>query len=449
MNDFLEKLKNITRATTNLELAQSEDIVFYHLAEGDRAEEQFKKRLLLACPGLLILNREPGFDLGHPYKVFSNDMIPNIQKIVCDHLYPFPENLKLVGITGTNGKTSVVTLASQLTILLGKKAFALGTLGLSNGREIVEETGHTTPSYVELRRLLFLHCLDADVLFMEVSSHALVQGRLNDLKLDHAAWTNFTQDHLDYHQSMEAYFEAKCLIATRYLKRSGKLVTSEGDLSEKILRHNEIKNQIVVARNKEKFKIENSSVTFDIGFNKKNLELALELIDQVFGDYPKNIASLLPPPGRFTLFKVEQRTVVVDYAHTPDALRNVLQGARDTFQGRAICVVFGCGGDRDRSKRELMGKIAQEMADWVIVTSDNPRTENPESIMIEIEKGVTKPHQKIGDRILAIKTAIAWGPNDSVVVIAGKGHEDYQEVMGVKIPYSDLETVVNLGGKSS
>jgi UDP-N-acetylmuramoyl-L-alanyl-D-glutamate--2,6-diaminopimelate ligase len=296
--------------------------------------------------------------------------------------------------------------------------------------------GLTSPSLIDLRKFLAVYGKGKDFCVMEASSHALIQERLFGIIFDGAGWLSFSQDHLDYHKSMEAYFEAKTLIY-KHMREDARLFIppSQTDLYEKL----KIFPQTVKAYGLP----EKLPLFFSTRFNRDNLEVAHAIVESVFGtvlsiDYNQ----LTSPDGRFYIQKYKSNYLVVDFAHTPDALLNICRGIKTSFPGHKLKVLFGCGGDRDRTKRPLMGSVVDQWADEAYVTSDNPRSEDPESIINDILKGFGKIiPRKIVDRREAVRIAFSELNEKEVLLFAGKGHEDYILINGVKHPYSDIKEV--------
>ena len=372
--------------------------------------------------------------------------------------------LHLIGITGTNGKTSVSQLLAQALDLLGERCGIVGTLG--NGFYNALALGrHTTPDPVGVQATLAdMKNAGARAVAMEVSSHGLHQGRVTALAFDVAVFTNLSRDHLDYHGSMQAYAEAKAMLFNKPSLRCR--VLNLDDAYGRELAAVEQESRLI------SYSLEDSSAYLycrEAHFDEQgvrailvtprgegslrssllgrfNLSNLLAVVGTLLGmDYPLDeILQLLPqlqgPIGRMQrLGGGKQPLVVVDYAHTPDALEKVLQALRPHAKGRLLCL-FGCGGDRDSGKRPLMAAVVERLADGVLVTDDNPRTEAPEQIFRDIRAGFTKPEsvQFVHGRGQAIAQLIAAASADDVLVLAGKGHEDYQEINGERQPFSDL-----------
>jgi UDP-N-acetylmuramoyl-L-alanyl-D-glutamate--2,6-diaminopimelate ligase len=374
------------------------------------------------------------------------------------------EKLKVVGVTGTNGKTTTATLLFNLFEALGYRSGLLSTVQNQIGREILPAT-HTTPDAMKLHELLAkmvgeqcTHC------FMEVSSHAIVQKRISSLVFAGGVFTNITHDHLDYHKTFSAYIKAKKEFFDLLPQNVFALVNADDKNSDVMLQNTKAQKKSFSLGSMSDFKgkvIENdlSGMLLQIDgkevwckligrFNAYNI-LAAYAVATLLGEKQEKILTALsqlsPIEGRFDYIKSQnQITGVVDYAHTPDALQNVLTTLHEISTGKnKIITVIGCGGDRDKTKRPMMAKIATEMSSKVILTSDNPRSENPEEIIRQMEAGVDIMHRKktlsVTDRKEAIKTACSIAEPGDIILVAGKGHEKYQETSGVRIPFDDKE----------
>ncbi len=380
------------------------------------------------------------------------------------HQYPARE-LRLVGVTGTNGKTTTVGMLRHLLDAPDARAASIGTLGVLVGGEGVPFDGGgglTTPGPVELQRVLRgLHHRGVRTVAMETSSHALHQQRVEGLRFDAAVFTNLTRDHLDYHVTMDAYLAAKAVLVA-LLAEDGTAVVNADDpawaalpAAPRIVRFGEAATADVRAA-KVQFTPRGSRWTLVIGtaqhavtlpligdFNVANA-LAAAAAAWAVGTSPDVIAARLSTmpqvPGRLEIIH-ERPTVLRDYAHTPDALARALAAVRPFTEG-ALTVVFGCGGDRDRGKRPEMGRIAEAGADRAIVTSDNPRTEDPERNLDDIVAGMSRgTHLRVEDRRAAIAQAIAGADAGDVILLAGKGHETCQIRGTEKLPF-DERTIV-------
>ena len=346
-----------------------------------------------------------------------------------NHFYPLDQKLKLIGITGTNGKTTVTDLVRQLCLAHSIPVKTIGTLGVFEDEEKTKDFSLTTPDYVDLRKVLSGF---SGVACIEMSSHALDQKRFGSLRLDVAAWTSFSQDHLDYHLSMEDYFKAKLKIF-EYLKPGARLLiaSTQVDLIKAIKKEQRISVEPVKA----------SGAFFKAVYNQENLGLANGVLKEL-GFTILLDRKLSPPPGRFNIFENGDLKVVIDFAHTPAGIESIGRSIREAFPDHQLVTLFGCGGDRDKTKRAPMGKAASQWSSFVILTSDNPRFEDENSIIDDIVPGVSVPFERIAKRKKAIQYAVEKFKSDSVVLlIAGKGHEEYIDQKGVKTPYSDEEVV--------
>lgn len=384
--------------------------------------------------------------------------------------YP-SQQLNLIGITGTNGKTSCSTwLAQALNVTSGQTCGLIGTLGyglISNNDDTIalRESGNTTPDALSIQEWLAAFLKEgASHAVMEVSSHALDQGRVNGLHFTSAIFTNLSRDHLDYHGDMQRYGQAKqqlfewpdlgCAIINAddafgrqlisQMQHLGRRSLSYGLHAGEILAHQvQLHPQglcMQVSTPEGECQIETSILGAFNAYNLLAVLAGLLASGISLSLAAMAVSRLRPVLGRMQQVKLDETTepvVIVDYAHTPDALQQVLNSLRQHATGRLICVM-GCGGNRDRGKRPLMGKIASTLADVLVVTSDNPREESAEQIASEILAGVEGQSAVILDRAEAIHHAITTANRHDVVLIAGKGHEQYQEIAGVKIPFSDV-----------
>lgn len=386
--------------------------------------------------------------------------------LIADQFYKRPSSqLWMIGVTGTNGKTSVSQWVAQCMNYVGKKTALIGTLG--NGLPgALAATTNTTPDGLVLHRLLKQYQDEAvKAVVMEASSHGISQGRVGGVHFDVAVLTNLSRDHLDYHGSYEKYADVKKrLFTTKGLQKAVlnvddvfgqslvKTVTGLGvDLLTYGIEQGEVRaTNIKLNQDGISFFVRTPMGQADVSarligrFNIYNLlaVLATLLASEVsLVDAVDAIANIAPIPGRMQQFGGKQLPmVIVDYAHTPDSLENVLSALREQAANRLICV-FGCGGDRDQGKRAMMGEIACRLADGVVVTSDNPRNEDADSIIQAILEGVSGEYAVEADRAKAIDVAISNAQVGDIVLIAGKGHEDYQEIAGQKHYFSDIEQV--------
>ena len=386
---------------------------------------------------------------------------------ISSNFYDHPSSeIQLIGVTGTNGKTTTATLLYELYSLLGFKCGLISTIENRIGEKVIP-SAYTTPDVLKtnslLRDMLSAGCT---VCFMEVSSHAVVQKRILGLDFNCAIFTNITHDHLDYHKTFDEYIKAKKGFFDQ-LSEDAHAIINQDDKHSSVMVQN-CKGQVSTfgLKGRPDFKtaiIENSIhglllnidghevSTKQIGsFNASNLT-ALYAVAVLLGEEKLDVLTALsnlnPVAGRFEcIISQNNITAIVDYAHTPDALKNVLDNINDIRSGNEkLITVVGCGGDRDKAKRSLMAGIASEHSDKVILTSDNPRTEDPDAIIKDMQEGVA-PHQvkkvlSITDRKEAIKTAASLAESNDFILIAGKGHEKYQEVNGVKHPFDDKEEI--------
>jgi UDP-N-acetylmuramoyl-L-alanyl-D-glutamate--2,6-diaminopimelate ligase len=374
--------------------------------------------------------------------------------------------LRLVGITGTNGKTTTVTLLYRLFMALGYKAGCLSTIRNYVDRKIVGAT-HTTPDPVQLNRLL-KEMVDAgcQYAFMEVSSHSLAQQRVAGLEFAGAIFSNITHDHLDYHKSFDEYIRAKKLFFDNLPAGSFALINNDDRNGKVMVQNTRATVKYYAVRSMAEFKariieshidgmllnIDQAEVwtRFLGSFNASNLLAvygAARLLGQPKDSILRIMSTLESVEGRFQYVKsVDGITAIIDYAHTPDALENVLTTIQQIRpeEGQLITVV-GAGGNRDKTKRPRMASVAAEMSDRVILTSDNPRDEEPEAIIADMKQGLDETLASkalcITDRKEAIKAACLMSKPGDIILIAGKGHENYQEIKGVKHHFSDLEFV--------
>jgi UDP-N-acetylmuramoyl-L-alanyl-D-glutamate--2,6-diaminopimelate ligase len=368
----------------------------------------------------------------------------------------------VVGITGTNGKTTTSRIIAQLVRAVGKPCGVIGTLGATLGDD-VSAAANTTPDAVSLQRQLAQwQAQRVLIVSMEVSSHALAQGRVNGVEFATAIYTNLSHDHLDYHGSMDAYAEAKLRLFAQHGLRHA-VINIDDPFADRVLAAVTEGVQVVTysaSGAAADVRIENAqfhtggvrgqlhspwgvadfSCPLPGNFNLANLAAAVAALALAGEDLLAvldAVAVLQSVPGRMQAIPNSlDLQVIIDYAHTPHALEQVLTALRPHLGGKLV-TVFGCGGDRDREKRQAMGQIACMLSDRVVVTSDNPRSEDPLHIMREIEAGCSGDYVLIADRAQAIALAVAEAAPGDCIVIAGKGHEDYQLVGDARLPFSD------------
>jgi UDP-N-acetylmuramoyl-L-alanyl-D-glutamate--2,6-diaminopimelate ligase len=379
--------------------------------------------------------------------------------VAADEFFGRPtEQLEVAGVTGTNGKTTTAFLLYAILAAAGRRPGLLGTIESRIGGER-RPAIRTTPEAIDLQRT-FREMLEAGdrSAAVEATSHGSELGRLDRVRFSALVFTNLTQDHLDFHGTLERYFEAKRRLFTEARPPAAVNVGDEHGrrLAEELRDHNELLTFGIAddaELRPEELELGPRGARFRAGgieletrlrgrFNVENIlggVAAARLLGIDDGAIAYGVRELRGVPGRFEAVDEGQPfAVLVDYAHTPDSLENVLRTARDLAQNRVICV-FGCGGDRDRGKRPLMGRIATELADLAIVTSDNPRSEEPEAIIAEILEGAGSEAEVEPDRREAIARAVATADEGDVVVIAGKGHEQGQQFADRTIPFDDRE----------
>lgn len=383
-------------------------------------------------------------------------------------------DVRLLGVTGTNGKSSITRFVAQMSHGLGQSAGLMGTLGFGTWPNITESKNTTPELAVLLRQFELMKNDGAEIVAMEVSSHGIEQKRIEGLTFDSAVFANLTQDHLDYHGDMESYFSIKReLFLGPDLKYA--IINADDSYGKRLLADTDIKAEKISYGFSERadvrvvnWQMSSTSIeavinspwgdaSFTINmvgdFNLANVLAAISLL-AVEGKFEferiiSSIQCITPAPGRMQAYsKAGSVPVVVDFAHTPDALQNVLSTLAKQVKGK-LAVVFGCGGDRDNDKRPLMAKIAQEISDAVCFTADNPRHENLDNIIQDMKSGLITdnptPILVESDRTVAIQNMIAQLTENDVLLIAGKGHEAYQDIAGQKISYSDERVLCGLG----
>ncbi|HQU28534.1 MAG: UDP-N-acetylmuramoyl-L-alanyl-D-glutamate--2,6-diaminopimelate ligase [Nitrospira sp.] len=405
--------------------------------------------------------------------------VPNSRKalgLLAARLHSIPSSqLTMIGVTGTNGKTTVTHLAKSLLEAQGHSVGLLGTVGYSYGEKQLSAS-HTTPGAVPLQGMLAeMVTAGMDVAVMEVSSHALAMDRVAGCEFDIVVFTNLTQDHLDFHSTFDQYFQAKKRLFTDFVRNEQKakpkraLINADDPYAAALVESCLIPVWTYGIHQSADISAEHVELSMKgTTFSVKSPCGPLHVTSQLVGEHnvsnmlaaigiglamgmspsavERMLASVTNVPGRFERIQEGQPfTVVVDYAHTEDALHRLLLAAKAVKRGRVI-TVFGCGGDRDPGKRPKMGQVAVRESDWVVLTSDNPRTENPRVILQQIEMGIRDipasqrcSYEVIADRAQAIIRAIDVARHDDLVLIAGKGHEDYQILGTEKIHFDDRE----------
>lgn len=367
--------------------------------------------------------------------------------IIADNFYDNPSSkLKLVGVTGTNGKTTTATLLHQLFRNLGHKAGMIGTV-VNKINDKSYEAIRTTPDSITLNKLL-AEMVDSacEYCFMEVSSHSVCEKRIEGLSFIGGIFTNLTLDHLDYHKTIENYCDAKKSFFDVLPSSGFAIANIDDERGEYVLKDTKANKYTLSLKKKADFN-ERLETKLIGEFNAYNI-LGIYAVAILLGENKEKVKEVIKNlesvPGRFQYIKNKNNiTGIVDYAHTPDALENVLKTINDMKgKGQSIAVI-GCGGDRDKSKRPIMAKIGYEMSDVLILTSDNPRTEKPEDILSDMQKGLPLEGidkvEIIINRHIAIEKACGLAKKGDYILLAGKGHESYQEVNGLKTHFDDME----------
>lgn len=420
--------------------------------------------------GCLVIISEEKVSVPEHVTLIVTDNTSKALALAATAFYDNPsEKLKLIGVTGTNGKTTTTTLLFNLYSKLGFHCGLLSTVVNKIGDQNIPST-HTTPDPVSLNALLAQMVEDGcSHCFMEVSSHAIHQHRTTGLSFTGGVFTNITHDHLDYHKTFAEYIKVKKTFFDNLGKDAFALTNVDDKNGMVMLQNTKATKHTYALKSPAEFKakvMENqfSGLVLNINgtelwtrligdFNAYNL-LAVYGVSQLLGEDSTEvmtvISNLESVEGRFEYFQSETGiTAIVDYAHTPDALENVLKTiANIRTKNETVYTVVGCGGDRDKAKRPTMAAIACERSDKVILTSDNPRSEDPNVILEEMMAGVSGVHFKktlsIVDRAQAIKTAVSMAEKGDIILIAGKGHEKYQEIKGVKHDFDDMQITIDL-----
>ncbi len=388
-------------------------------------------------------------------------VVPNtkewLQQYLLDNYKEEVNKIKLIGMTGTNGKTTTCFLTYQMLLSLGKKAAYMGTIGFYMPG-VKRELSNTTPEILDVYSLI-IEAIEAgcEYFVMEVSSHSLVQKRIEGLEFTVEAFSNLTEDHLDFHKTMENYLHAKMLILDQL---KGTIIVNSDDAYAKyfetksyktlgysgndyqILNYEETpKGTLITFKADKEYKVETN---LKCKYNVYNYLTALGILNTLgfsIEDIIEITKDIYAPRGRCEQIRVRNSYAVIDYAHTPDAVEKIITSFLENKKGRIITIV-GCGGDRDPLKRPIMGEIASRLSDYVIFTSDNPRTEDPNKILEDILKGVTKDNYEVEiDRPTAIKKGLDMLGDNDILLILGKGHEDYQIIGHTKHHLDDLEEV--------
>lgn len=389
-------------------------------------------------------------------------VVPDTKQYIKDFILKHKkeiENIKCIGVTGTNGKTTTCYLLKQALNALGKKCAYIGTIGFYIENKI-KDLGNTTPGMLDLYYLLLeAKKQGCEYITIEVSSHALAQDRVYGIDFDVVIITNITQDHLDYHHTMEEYAKAKSLIFNK-LKPNGYAIIPEHIPYKEFFLLD--KNKNIIYGENGNYKLENVNTTnkgssfalyndgiinhYEIKLlglhNVYNIiNVIIILKEEGLTKIEETVTMLSAPRGRMEEITYSGFSIIIDYAHTPDAVLNMIQSIQKIVKGRIITIV-GCGGDRDKTKRPIMAEIATKESDYVIFTSDNSRTENPEDIMNDMTNNLKQENYEIEiNRENAIQKGIQKCVKDDILLILGKGHENYQIIGNEKIHFDDLEVV--------
>ncbi|MCF6176348.1 MAG: UDP-N-acetylmuramoyl-L-alanyl-D-glutamate--2,6-diaminopimelate ligase [Victivallaceae bacterium] len=425
----------------------------------------------IAGGAVCIIHSQP-IELPHAVTgiLVSNTYFAYALAAECFYDYPV-DHLRLTAVTGTNGKTTTAYMLNQLLQYAGNRCGLITTIKYVSGERTIPAS-RTTPEATELQKLFSQMVEDgcSDVV-MEASSHGLVQHRLGRAGCEVAVFTNLTRDHLDYHRTMDDYFQAKTMLFTEYLSVSGSAVINADDAyADKLLRLIRDRRIITFGKRSEcKLRIGNIELrrdgsSFTLEFEERIAELMISMpgehniynftaacgaalaLGMPLELIVKHAAESFAVPGRLELLQLNNSPAVyVDYAHTDDALDNILRILEQLKSGKII-TLFGCGGDRDKGKRPRMGRVAGHYSDYIILTNDNPRSENPEAILAEIKAGIPEGIlvKTIPDRAEAIAAALDIADSDDIVLIAGKGHETTQEQNAVFTPFDDREITQRL-----
>ena len=487
-------LQNSQNSIINISLDSrqiTQNDLFFAVQGETRHGIDFLANVLDKLPGLVICDRElteqENTLLHESDSTCEVWIVEDISQFIGEFaswFYNYPsQNIKVVGITGTNGKTSTAFYTGQLLKSFGKKVALIGTLG--NGPiDAIQQSTNTTPESVTVHRLLHeFYQQGIEWVIMEVSSHGLCLGRIQGVSFQTVALTQVTRDHIDFHGSEEAYQQAKAKLFSDY-KTQNQVLNMDDSLGEQLCvdakanhetgvwcynanaqnldrsanltcleSHLNPEGMVFDAQLKEQAPVKGVQLPLMGLFNLENVFCACSILlvndfnaKQLFN----HLSTLTSVAGRMQILaksteSTKSPTIILDFAHTPDALQQILMAIKAHLKDSAgkLTVVFGCGGNRDQGKRPLMGKIAENLADKVMLTSDNPRDEEPQQILLDIVNGLSQPQKaaKELDRQQAILSVLNSVTADDIVVIAGKGHENYQEIKGQKISYSDANVV--------
>ena len=442
---------NVNGLSLNSQTVQKGDLFVALQGNQEHGYDYIEDAISNGCVAVLV----DGKDVECSVPSIRVDNLKSYLVKLAKNLYPKANNIKLIAVTGTNGKTSVCHFISQLATSLNIKNGVIGTLGLTN---IDKKTINTTPDIFTIYSALQNYINQGmKLVVIEASSHALVQGRLEGLTFIQGIFTNLTQDHLDFHKNMKSYKEAKGKLFNKNSIEKAIINLDDDnhsyflDVSSEIPTETFCNNDFSYFKSNEYgFICKLNNFVFELpligNFNLSNALAAYKSIRSLgYEDdnvIPK-LTELSPPPGRMQ--KIPRNNIWIDYAHTPDALLNVLKTLKVHYPDYRIRLVFGCGGDRDKTKRQMMGKIASANANSIVITNDNPRSEKPEKICDDILAGIKVENdvQVILDRKKAITSAVQTLGEDEVLLIAGKGHEEIQIIGSERLAFSDYEVAIN------
>lgn len=437
--------------------------LFCALKGTDRDGHDYIKKAIGAKASAVLCSEMPKALNKKTTYVLVKDTRKALEKILINYYGHSSTQVKLIGVTGTNGKTTVVSLLTDLFSSMGYKVGLISTVEIKIGKEVIPSK-LTTPDIVSLHRLLYQMVQSkCEFVFMEVSSHAVDQNRIGGLEYTGAVFTNISHDHLDYHKTFKNYIKTKKKFFDK-LSKSAFALTNIDDTNGEVMTQN-TKAQISRYSVKKMADYKAKIIASDMRGTEMDLNRQ-RVFTNLVGNYNVynltavyGVASLLgienerilialsglkAPKGRFEMIGGHNQTdVIIDYAHTPDALLKIIQAIADVTTHGRIITVIGCGGDRDKKKRPIMAKVAVNYSDQVILTSDNPRSEDPQAIIEDMVEGVSHDMMvkvvEIVDRKNAIKTALRLANREDIVLIAGKGHENYQEIKGERLPFDDAE----------
>lgn len=456
----------------------SEEFIFFAVEGYKDDGNRYIQDAIARGARVIISSRNINNDIRASFSDIDFVTVPDVRKsmaLISNYFYCYPsKELHLIGVTGTNGKTTISYLIRSILEESGRKCGIIGTVNYFTGKE-EKEASLTTPDAVDINRML-RECVDSGLKYcvMEVSSIALILDRVYGQKFSGAIFTNLTSEHLDLHQNMQNYFMAKKMLFDM-IDKDGIVISNRDDsygvdivrdTSAGKVKFYSINNDSNYKATHTSYSIDGLSFSLDIDnkkevfeselsgkFNIYNVLAAIAYCYEIGIDLniiKSAVRKFKPVRGRFNRIKLPNGAfAIIDYSHTSDSLKNAIESANEIIEtqpensrGRVI-TIFGCGGNKDRTKRPVMGKYAVELSDYVIVTSDNPRFEEPIAIIKEIESGIgnANNYEVEPDREIAIKKGLEMSRSNDIVLICGKGHETYQEIKGVKYPFDDAEIV--------